>query len=271
MTQALGAVMFEFDARTVSPQMGFEPVPEGWYKVRIVKSAIQATAAGDGGMLVLDAEIIDGQYAGKVTKAFLNLFNQSQTAVDMAYRTLSAICHVTGVMNIRAVNSPDSAVQPLHGIPFHVYLTVTDGKNGKVNNWRGYKDINGNEPGKSGAAGQPPTSAPQPAPQPPQQAMQPPQGVPPTQPAMQPAPQGQPQWGGQSAPQGQPGPGWTQPAAPQPTPQPAMQPPQGQPQWSGGAPTQPAPQPQGGPGWQPTPGAQQAAAGQPGPSWGPRG
>lgn len=237
-------VQLNFDANQVAPNAGFEPVPEGWYRVAITESEMKPTKDGEGAMLVLKASIIDGPHANKPIFVRLNLQNKNQQAVDIAYGELSSICHVTGVYKVA-----DSS--QLHGIPFQIKVAVRKGTDDKGNAFesndvKGYKDAAGNEPGKAGAnaggnagGGQPGTWGGNP-----QGQGTPAQGQAQGNPAFGGgAPQGNPQGQGQGNPQGQGqgGGNW-----------------QGQPQ---GNPNQGQPQVQGG-GWQggntgPTQGQQQ--------------
>lgn len=234
---------WSFDARSVAPSMGFEPVPQDWYKVVIRKSNIKPASNNPANMMLeLSMEVLEGPQRGKVIPWNLNLFHTtSQQAVEIAHKSLSALCHVTGVFQVAAQPGQDNAVPMLHNIPFFAFVVVAQGQQGPLNNVRGLKDINGNEPGKTGGAPMqqpaPPTVAPAFQPGPPQQ--------PPQQPTQYAAPGGyspQPQ----QPPQGGPAPQW---GAPQ-QPQPPAQPPGGQ--WSS-TPAAPPPQ-QGapaGPAWTP--------------------
>lgn len=233
-------VQFVFDATQVAPSTGYEPLPEGWYNVAISESEIKPTKDKEGAYLQLTAKVLDGPQMGKVVFIRLNVQNKNQQAVDIAYGELSAICHVTGVYHVQESTQ-------LHNIPFQLRVVVKPGDNGPMNEVKGYKDAQGNDPGKAGGGatqGQPQNfGAGQPAGnpaqgQPPQGAQQPAggwgQGQPPAQgqqPAQPPAGQGQgvqpgqqPAFGGgapaqqaappQGQPQGQGG--WTQPAQGQP-------------------------------------------------------
>lgn len=207
-----------FNAQQYEPTQAFTPIPEGWYPVMITESEMKPVKPPkQGAYLNLTLTVQGGEHNNRKLFARLNLHNENPVAVEIAQRELSAICHVTGVMQLQ-----DS--QQLHGIPFQAKVTVrgAEGNYSATNEIKGYRDINGNDPGKAGqpqAGGQAPA---QPAaPQAPQAPAQP---APPAQPH---APQ-QPQ-----APQGG---GWQQPA-PQ---QPAQQPPQGGQPWQQGG--QPAPQ-----------------------------
>lgn len=132
--------MTTFDARQVEPNAAFEPIPTGWYPVKIIKSEMKPTNAKDGSYLELEVEVLSGEFAGRKGWDRLNLVNGNPTAVEIAYRTLSAICHATGVININ-----DSS--QLHGIPLQARFVLVaprtvDNKNYDASNdIRGYKAI----------------------------------------------------------------------------------------------------------------------------------
>lgn len=253
-------VQFNFDATQVAPSTGYEPLPEGWYNVAISESEIKPTKDKEGAYLQLKAKVIDGPQMGKVVFIRLNVQNKNQQAVDIAYGELSAICHVTGVYNVQESTQ-------LHNIPFQLRVIVKAGDNGPNNEIKGYKDAQGNDPGKAGAGGATQGQPQNFGGQPPAQG-QPPQGQAPAggwgqgQP-----PAGQGQWGqppagdpnagqppaqGQGVQPGQPpafGGGWPaqqaqppaqgQPPAQQGWTQPAQgQPPQGGAPWGQGTPQQ---------------------------------
>lgn len=242
-------VALNFNASAVQPNQSLEPVPSGQYPVVISASSEKPTKAADGSYLELEMTIQQpNQFAGRKVYDRLNLKNKNQQAVDIAYGTLSAICHVTGRIQVQ-----DSS--QLHGVLFIAVVTKgprNDAPDQMSNTVRGYKDMNGNDPGVGGQVSQPgaqPAWAGQ-APAPQQNYAAPPQGyAPPVQQAYAPQPQqGQPQGyvaPQQPAPQQQP-PAWGQPPQQQVQQQPVA--PQGQaptgqtpPAWTGGAPTgQPA-------------------------------
>ncbi|AIM40604.1 hypothetical protein [Vibrio phage VpKK5] len=106
-----------FNAAQVDPAQSFDPIPAGWYTVKINESEMKPTKNGQGAYLELEMEVLDGQYAGRKIWDRLNLQNQNQTAVEIAYRTLSAICHATNVIQCQ-----DS--QQLHNIPMEAKVIV---------------------------------------------------------------------------------------------------------------------------------------------------
>jgi len=90
-----------FNAQTVSPESQFTPVPNGDYPVVITESEMKPTRNGDGQYLQLVLEIIDGPYKGRKVWDRLNLVNSNTTAVEIAQRALSQICHAVGHLNLQ--------------------------------------------------------------------------------------------------------------------------------------------------------------------------
>lgn len=123
-----------FNAQNVTPQTTYEPLPAGWYPVAITASESRPTKNGDGAYLHLEMIIIDGQYKGRKIFDRLNLWNKNQTATEIAYRQLSAICHAVGVLEVT-----DS--QQLHNIPLDVKVSVraADGAYEASNDVKGYR------------------------------------------------------------------------------------------------------------------------------------
>jgi hypothetical protein len=68
-------------------------------------------------------DILDGEHKGRKIFDQLNLVNPNPTTVEIAQRTLSAICHATGKMQV-------SDSEELHLIPMTIQVTVKPPKNG---------------------------------------------------------------------------------------------------------------------------------------------
>jgi hypothetical protein len=142
-----------FDAGAVDPATTYEPIPAGWYKAVFTESEEKPTKAQTGIYLQLSAEIIEGEYHGRKLIERLNLNNPNSTAVEIAQRTLSAICRAIGVMTPR--DSTD-----LHDKPFMVKVAVKpgDGQYSASNEIKGYEATSGGSaaptaaPAASGAA-----------------------------------------------------------------------------------------------------------------------
>ncbi|MBF0099186.1 MAG: DUF669 domain-containing protein [Magnetococcales bacterium] len=227
-----------FDASQVDPNQPHETLPPGEYRVQIIASEMRVTKAGTGQYLFMEMEILDGAMAGKKLFDRLNLINPNRQAEEIAQRTLSAICHAVGRMQVT-----DS--EELHFKPLVVKVVVD--KEG-YNQTKGYKAV-ANAAQAPQQAFQPPPprhaaqyqTQPQPAQVPQPQAAQyqsQPQAVPQPQPAQyqsqpQTVPQPQPAQYQAQAPQPQPAQYQAQVPQPQPVQQPAAQVPNPAPSASG--------------------------------------
>lgn len=89
-----------FNAQQISPESQFTPVPNGDYPVIITESEFKDTKSGGGQYLQLVLEIIEGPYKGRKIWDRLNLKNSNVTAVEIAQRALSQICHAVGHLNL---------------------------------------------------------------------------------------------------------------------------------------------------------------------------
>jgi hypothetical protein len=88
-----------FDATTVDPNMGFEPVPKNDYLSMMTDSEFKPTKANDGSeYLQCTWEILEGEYKKRLIFGRLNVRNKSDAAVKIAEGELSAICHAVGVL-----------------------------------------------------------------------------------------------------------------------------------------------------------------------------
>lgn len=203
--------ILNFDASQVEPQKAMEIIPAGWYLAQMVASAIQPTKDQKGAYLETEYEVMaPAEHKGRKLFDRFNLQNANPTAVEIAYRALSAVCHAVGVIQCQ-----DS--QQLHARPLMVKVKVVPaavGADGKQyeskNEVSGYKPAEQNSNMGSGpapswanspapaavpAGHQFPTTggfAPAPAQQAPTAAPTPPWGAQPQTPVQQPAPAPQP-------------------------------------------------------------------------------
>jgi hypothetical protein len=112
-----------FDATGIDPMKPLEVLPPGKYMAQIVSSDMRLTKDGTGQYLFLEIDVLEGPYQGRKLFDRLNLVNDNTQTVEMAQRTLSAICHATGRLQVQ-----DS--EDLHLIPFLAVVTVHPPKNG---------------------------------------------------------------------------------------------------------------------------------------------
>ena len=106
-----------FDASTVDPTTPFEVLPPGPYRVQIVSSEMRVTKDGLGQYLFLELDVLEGPHAGRKLYDRLNLVNANPDAVEIAQRTLSALCRAAGKMQV-------SNSEQLHLIPIRVDVKV---------------------------------------------------------------------------------------------------------------------------------------------------
>lgn len=150
-----------FDANDVEPNAPFEVIPPGDYRAQIVQSEMRPTSAGTGQYLWLELEIIDGASQGRRLWDQLNLVNPNAQAVEIAQKTLSAICHATGQLTVT-----DS--EQLHMKPLIVAVKVQPAGPDKhgvqrdaQNRIKGYKPTNGVAPPRPQPSATPASPPPQ--------------------------------------------------------------------------------------------------------------
>lgn len=137
----MASLGMNFDANQVEPNGTFDPVPAGDYVLQIINSEMKSTKDGMGQYLSLEMDILEGEYAGRKVFDRLNLMNNNVQTVEIAQRTLSAICHATGVLNVA-----DS--EQLHFKPMVAKVVVKPPKDqyAASNEVKGYRPMNGSAP-----------------------------------------------------------------------------------------------------------------------------
>jgi hypothetical protein len=91
------AVQLNFNAANYEPLEAFDVLPSGWQNAAITDTEMKPTADGQGQYLWLEHTIIDGPYKGRKVFNNLNIVNPNPATVEIAYKTLSAICKAVGV------------------------------------------------------------------------------------------------------------------------------------------------------------------------------
>jgi hypothetical protein len=89
-----------FDANSVEPSAPMEVLPPGKYSAQIIESEMRETRSG-GQMLKITMEVMDGPSKGRKIWDNLNLVNSNPQAQEIAHRTLSAICHAVGKLQVQ--------------------------------------------------------------------------------------------------------------------------------------------------------------------------
>lgn len=130
-----------FDATQVAPATEQAVIPTGWYKGRISASEWQESKNKPGNWFVSLKIVLIGEHDGLTLTDRINLVNDNVMATEIGQRTLSAICHATGVMVVEDMAQ-------LYGIPMMVKVALrpagkgADGRDyGASNEIKGYKVI----------------------------------------------------------------------------------------------------------------------------------
>ena len=126
-----------FDATGIEPVGAFQPLPAGDYEVVIVESKWKPTKAGTGSYLEIKCQVTKGDYAKRNLWSRLSLKNPNVTAVEIAKRELSAICHAVGVLKPKSKDE-------LNGIPLVAKVVVRENQDGEpTNEIKGWKSAEG--------------------------------------------------------------------------------------------------------------------------------
>lgn len=139
-----------FNPAEVDPQdNNFDPLPSGWYPAIIDETAQKSTKAAERGenddwYVNLRYSIVGERYANRKVFQMLNLQNQSQQAMEIAYRQLSSICHAIG-------SGPIKNTDQLKNMPMSIHLKMVPAINddqgnekyaakNEVNGWQSLDD-----------------------------------------------------------------------------------------------------------------------------------
>lgn len=152
----MSGIQLAFNANQVAPNIPLEAIPSAIYDVMISATEEKAVKDSDPpGQTYYEFEytVLLGDYKGRKLYDRLNCKNSNAKAVEIAYGTLSSICHVLGVLQLN--NTAE-----LHNKPMKINVVKiprSDDKTRFGNEIRGYLDMAGNPP-KAGAAAQAATS-----------------------------------------------------------------------------------------------------------------
>lgn len=97
-------------------------IPDGNYKAVIVNSELKETSNRQGQYLALTVVITEGQYANTEFIERLNIINQNETAVQIAYKTLARISEAVGM------TTTPSDSNELHNKPLIIGVGTEEGK-----------------------------------------------------------------------------------------------------------------------------------------------
>lgn len=111
-----------FNTADLPDTAGITLIPEGPYKAVIVFSEMKNTSSGTGQYLELKFVITEGPYMNTEMYERLNIVNQNQAAVEIAYKTLARISEALGMSQ-----TPSDSMQ-LHNKPLMIDVKTEKGK-----------------------------------------------------------------------------------------------------------------------------------------------
>ena len=111
-----------FDPTQVEQMAGSEMIPEGWYPAQITSTEQKPTAAAKRGesqswLVEFVHTIVGPTHTNRKIFTNLNLGNESQDAIKMAYIEFGAICNGCGT-------GPVQRTEQVHNIPHMIHLKV---------------------------------------------------------------------------------------------------------------------------------------------------
>ena len=113
----------DFSATSDAPESGsFGPVPEGHYLARLTESTESPTKAGNGTVVKLVWELVEGSYNKRTIWEWVLTSHPNETAMDIAHKTWNKIAHATA--RTQAKDTRD-----FHNIPVWLFLKVDGEKN----------------------------------------------------------------------------------------------------------------------------------------------
>lgn len=87
----IGDIIGENATEGIEPQMGFDPIPAGWYPVEIERAEVMNTKQMNGKYLKMQMVVIGDSYTNRKLFANINLSNPNPKCVEIGLRELAAL------------------------------------------------------------------------------------------------------------------------------------------------------------------------------------
>lgn len=125
----------------------FDPVPAGWYTVRIMSAEVKNTKAGNGQYISVRYDIVAPSFQGRVVWGNLNIKNPNAEAERIGRQQLGDLMRASGLKTL-------SDTDQLMGATLQVKVTVKDDPvYGPGNEIKGFKSVSGTAHTLSAAPG----------------------------------------------------------------------------------------------------------------------
>jgi hypothetical protein len=128
----------EFDASSVEVSTNtYEPVPAGWYSVRVNDADLRTTKAGNGQYIAVRYDIVGPSHEGRVVWGNLNIKNPSSKAEEIGRQQLAELMVAVGLKKV-------SDTDQLIGGELSIKLAIRKSDEyGDSNDVKGFKAISG--------------------------------------------------------------------------------------------------------------------------------
>ena len=113
----------------------FDPIPEGWYQVRITGAEVKTTKAGTGQYVSLSYDILGPTHQGRKMWDNINISNPSRVCEEIGEQQMARIRSAIGLPRITDTDQLMNAI-------IQVKVKIKDDKNNVVD----YKAIEGGKP-----------------------------------------------------------------------------------------------------------------------------
>ena len=133
----MGDLSFLYEAgfdQSNQTQAGFDPVPQGWYRVQIKQVEICATKAGTGKYIKLRLDVEGPSHAGRVVFTNINVVNPNQTAQEIGQALFASLLTSAGL------SSPKDSAQLIGAsVEAQVIVEAAQGDFGPRNGVRSFR------------------------------------------------------------------------------------------------------------------------------------
>jgi len=141
------AKMKKVNAKKLNREGGFDAIPAGKYPAMVVKSEVKKSKKNKHNeYLELIFKVLKGKYKGRQIWGRFNLWNDNETAVEIAEREFALLCDAVGLGNATITDS-----KKLHEKPLLLKVKVKPASGGydESNEPAGFEPLgNGKDKGK---------------------------------------------------------------------------------------------------------------------------
>lgn len=91
----------DFNVSEVTPTQEYSPLPEGRYEAVVTDSSLRENRNGSGNYILLEFEVVSGEYRGRKLWSRYNVRHTNPAAVEIGRSQFAAVCRAVGLVNPR--------------------------------------------------------------------------------------------------------------------------------------------------------------------------